>query len=186
MIQYDGQHSIDFFGDLDDRGTLNAKNTWRDWHIVPTSKPYVPVGEPQFNLVQIPGSNRILDLTDYLIGKPVYGVRSGEWEFIVDLDYWKSSSFAYSYFMANIHGAKFYCELQDEPGVVYLGRFAIGDYQSSSSYPILKISYKISPTFKVASGINNNGTTNYTDETIPVADNIEIDSEWVDSEIYDL
>ena len=186
MIQYNGSHSIDFFGDLNDRGTLNAKNTWRDWHLVPTAKPYVIPAEPQFNLVTIPGSNRILDLTDYLTGSPVYSIRSGEWEFIVDLEYWKDSSYAYSYFMANIHGLKLYCELQDNPGTVYTGRFAISEYASSESYPVMKIKYNISPTSKVVTSQNSSGQDVYTDGGTVESVDVEQEISVIDAELHDL
>lgn len=186
MIQYNGSHSIDFFGKLSDRGTLNAKNTWRDWHLVPSSKPYVSPAEPQFNLVTIPGSNRILDLTDYLTGSPVYSIRSGDWEFIVDLEYWKDSNFAYALFMANIHGKKLYCELQDNPEVVYLGRFSISEFASSQTYPVIKISYKISPTFKLVTSQDSSGQDIYTDETIIESGDIEQENPTVEVPLYDL
>ena len=186
MIQYYGAHSIDFFGNLNDRGTLNAKNTWRDWHLVPSSKQYVAPAEPEFNIVKIPGSNRILDLTDYLTGAPAYSERSGEWEFIVDLDYWKDSNYAYAYFLANIHGAKLYCELQDFPGAVYSGRFSIKEFESSESFPIIKIGYTISPRVKVVTSQDNSGNDVYSNEVTKESVNVEKELSTISSGIYDL
>ena len=173
MIQYNGQHTIDFFSDVDDAGTLNTKNTWRDWHIVPSSKLYVVPAPVKTNIVQVPGSNKLIDLTEYLTGSPMFEARSGEWEFIVDLDFWGSSDEAYSYFIANIHGRKLYCELQDNPGIVYIGRFSVSGFESSSTYPILKISYTISPTIMKRGSINSNGNYNYSDEVIIQSVDIE-------------
>lgn len=175
MIQYDGQHSIDFFSDIADAGTLNTKNTWRDWHIVPTKKPYVAPAPIKTNIVQVPGSNRLIDLTEYLTGAPMYEARTGEWEFVVDLDYWGDSDVAYAYFLANLQGKRVYCELQDNPGIVYIGRFSISEFESSSTYPVFKIGYTISPTFKRRTSINTSGAYEYTTDTSIQA--MEVDQE---------
>ncbi len=185
MIQYNGQHSIDFFSELSDAGTLNAKNTWRDWRIVPSTKPYVVPAPVKTNIVQVPGSNRLIDLTEYLTGAPMFEARTGEWEFIVDLDWWGSSDEAYAYFLANIHGRKMYCELQDNQGIIYTGRFSVSDFESSSSYPILKIGYTISPSIKRRNSITNDGEYSYVDDV--TVQSVDIDQETNSiANLYDL
>lgn len=184
MIQYNGQHSIDFFSDLSDAGTLSTKNTWRDWRIVPSKKPYVTPPSLKTNIVQIPGSNRLLDLSEYLTGGPTFEARTGEWEFIVDLDYWGDSELVYSYFLANLHAKKLYCELQDNPGIIYTGRFSVTDFESSDTYPVLKIGYTISPTFRRRISINSSGEYVYTISTLQQAVNVESELSSISSSDY--
>lgn len=153
-ILYDGKHSINFFSDLKTGSRLDGKhNTWIDWHLIPTKKPYIAPAQPEFRLMQIPASNAIMDISDYYAGGMRYGIRSGEWEFFVDIDKWGSSNAALSYFLANLHGKKLYCELTDNVGTAYCGRFAVSNFESSSGLPILRLSYQIFPTVGVAGEI---------------------------------
>lgn len=153
-VIYDGKHSINFFNDLKAGSRLDGKhNTWIDWHLIPTKKPYIAPAQPEFRLMRIPASNAVMDISDYYAGGMRYSMRSGEWEFLVDLNYWKSSNDALSYFLANLHGKKLYCELTDAPGTAYCGRFSVTSYESSSSYPIMRVSYQIFPTVSLAGEI---------------------------------
>lgn len=173
QIQYNGEHSIDFMGDLNKRGTRAAVNTWRDLHLVPSKKPYVAVPEATFNIVTIPGTNKALDLTNYLYSDDaIFSLRKGDWEFIVDVDGWGGdSSRAFAYFYANFHGKRLYCELQDDPGKVYFGRFIISDFSSEAYYPVLKMSYTISSSVNMVYRIRTHDST---DNPNPPSDITEI------------
>lgn len=152
LVMYDGIHSINFFSNLKYYGGRldGVFNTWTNWHLIPKTKLYVATAAPNFKLMQIPVSNAVMDLTDYYAGGLHYGVRNGEWEFLVDLNQWDSSDQAFSYFLANLHGKKLYCELTDHPGTVYYGCFSISSYESSETFPILKLAYQIFPDVYLA------------------------------------
>ena len=180
-IIYNGEHSINFFSSLNDGSRLDAvHNTWRDWHLIPTKKPYVAPAQPEFRLMQIPASNAVMDLSDYYAGGMRYGVRSGDWEFLVDADKWGTSNDALNYFLANIHGKKLYCELTDNLGTAYCGRFAVTGFESSDSLPVLKISYQIFPTVGNAGEIVfdedlNSWVIRYDDSTVIEDPDVVID-----------
>lgn len=191
LVVYDGKHSINFFNDMKYAGhTDNVFNTWRDWHLIPAKKPYVAPAEPEIKLMQIPASNAILDLTDYYSGGMRYSIRSGEWEFFVDLNWWQTSNAALSYFISNLHGKKLFCELTDHLGTIYSGRFVISGFESTQTLPVLKITYRIYPTVGVAGSmqyddeegwiIHYDETADYDDDEIPE----EIEP-WVDPSLCD-
>lgn len=63
-------HSV-FFG---------GKNTWDDWHIVPSSRPVIKPPTKKTNYLDIPGADGNLDLSEALTGYPVYNNREGSIE----------------------------------------------------------------------------------------------------------
>lgn len=187
MIQYNRTHSIDFFGKLENVGTISTMNTWRDLHLIPTKKPYIAYPEMQLNLVSIPVSNKVLDLTNYLRpNDPVSSARKGEWEFIVETDLWGSVENAYNYLLANLHGRRLYCELQDDPGKVYRGRFMVTSFDSTSTYPMVRISYTVSPEYKTIVTAQADGSETYIYDAVIEEEEIQPEAEWQDAELYDL
>lgn len=88
---YTEEHSISF-GNL----VLNNSsqtvfevtvNSWEDWHLIPSSRPSITPPPVVSKYIEIPGSDGVLDLTEYLTGKAVYGPRNGTLSFIVDNDH---------------------------------------------------------------------------------------------------
>lgn len=60
-----------------------SKNTWEDWHLIPSSRPVVNPPTPKTTYIDIPGGDGIIDLSTALTGYPVYNNREGSWNFIV-------------------------------------------------------------------------------------------------------
>ena len=86
MTYYTGAHAITFTS-LD--GSV-SKNTWEDWHLIPTSRPTMSIPGTQNKFVEIPGMDGSYDISDYLRADTAYADRSGSFEFLVDNDheYW--------------------------------------------------------------------------------------------------
>lgn len=59
------------------------KNTWGDWGLVPTSRPVVNPPTRKQKIIEIPGRDGYLDLSNSLIGQDLYNRRTGTWEFAV-------------------------------------------------------------------------------------------------------
>ena len=64
-----------------------TRNTWDNWHLIPSSRPVVVRPTATYKYVDVPGMDGSLDLTDYLIGRPTYSDCSGSFEFYVANDY---------------------------------------------------------------------------------------------------
>ena len=60
-------HSINF----------GNKNTWDDWRLIPTSRPVFLPPDVKKVLVDLPGSDGVIDLTESLTGYVKYGNRKG-------------------------------------------------------------------------------------------------------------
>lgn len=124
--------------------TIGDKNTWDDWHLVPTSRPLVVPPSVNTSYVTVPGSSGSLDLTEALTGYPTYTNRSGSWEFLVMNDYgeWYNR---YSEIMAYLHGRKFRAILDDDPNYYYEGRFSVASWASNKNWSNITINYNVGP-----------------------------------------
>ena len=124
--------------------TYGEKNTWDDWHLVPTSRPLFNPPSVKTSYIDIPGSNGLLDLTDSLTGFPVYNNRSGSHEFIVANGYrdWVTT---YSIIMDYLHGKRMKAVLEDDKGFYYEGRFSVNSWRSNKSFSTIVIDYNVYP-----------------------------------------
>ena len=135
---YYGDHSITFYT-LDGE---ESKNTWEDWHLIPSSRPSVTAPGVSTNFVEIPGRGDPVDLTEYLTGAPVYGGRSGSWEFVVDNDheYWDAIRLKLLNFL---HGKRLRCVLSDVPTRYWEGRFTVDNWSPGSNFSTVTINYAL-------------------------------------------
>lgn len=141
MYYYNEDHSI----------SIGRFNTWKDWHIIPTSKPSVAPPDVKEEYVEIPGMPGALDYTELLSGRPIYSMRKGKWEFYVPTAYdgiqenadWANT---YSQIMDDIHGKKFdRIILEDDPLYYYVGRVKVSDYKSDKERATISIDYTLNP-----------------------------------------
>jgi len=148
-------HSITFGdGTLDTQGRFAGKNTWRDWHLIPTTRPVVAQAGISTSFVDIPGRrNGSIDMTDSLTGHVIYGARSGSFQFIVDNDheYWETIR---SKIVSYLHGKRMKMCLEDEPYYYYEGRFSLSEMRSEASYSTITIGYALEPYKKTNSNFH--------------------------------
>lgn len=124
--------------------TIGNRNTWDDWYLIPASRPLVNPPPVKTNMVEIPGGDGILDLTESLAGRAVFGDRTGSWTFYVDNDHARWSDI-YSDIMAYLHGKTFRCTLEDDPSFFYEGRFSVNQWLSEASNSKIVINYEVGP-----------------------------------------
>lgn len=122
-------------------GYSASYNTWTDWHLIPASRPFVAQPQPNFNIVQLPGSSNFLDLTGATPGGLTFGQRTGEWRFYIDHNYWNSWIDAVNTIANAIHGKTVIAILLDDPSMQYIGRIAITDYEPGESYSTITFTY---------------------------------------------
>lgn len=66
---------------------IGSRNTWDSWFLVPTSRPLVNPPSVKTHFISVPGMSGALDLSEYIAGEPIYGNRTGSWEFFV-MNFW--------------------------------------------------------------------------------------------------
>ena len=149
-------HSITFGdGSFDSKGKFLGKNTWDDWHLIPSSRPVVAQAGVVTSFVDIPGrKDGPLDMSEYLTGKAVYGQRSGSFEFYVDNDheYWETIRMKIAKYL---HGQRMKMCLEDDPAYYYEGRFSLNNFVSEAVCSKVTINYVVGPyKYMVAGGQN--------------------------------
>lgn len=129
-------HSVNF----------GLKNTWDDWHLVPSSRPVIAMPELKTQYVDIPGADGHLDLSEALTRYPVYENREGNLEFIVMNGYGDWSA-RYSEIADYLHGRTMQVILEDDPGYYYEGRLFVEDWSSPSdgTWSTISIGYNLQP-----------------------------------------
>lgn len=132
--------------------TIGAKNTWDDWHLVPSSRPLVNPPTVKTHYVTVPGKDGVLDLSESLSDRVVYGNRTGTWEFYVinsgqlvfnsDYEEWFQR---YTIIMDYLHGKELKLILDDDPAFYYTGRFSVNSWTSNPGNSVIIISYNLGP-----------------------------------------
>ena len=137
-------HSV-YFGNM---------NTFSDWHLVPDSRPVIVQPEPKTNIVDIPGGQGSLDLSEVLTRYPLYGLRSGSLSFNV-LNGYGDWADRYHDIVNYIHGKHLTMSLEDDPDWYYEGRFKVNwESPNDGTWSKITIDYDLDP-FKLASDITS-------------------------------
>lgn len=139
---YNEEHSITFI-----REGIE-KNTWKDWRLVPTSKPYFSPPSVKTHYVDVPGSNGIIDLTEVVSGSPNYSNREGSFEFLIDSEPGPNfSQQMYHDIMNYLHGREADVIILDDPEYKYHGRFSVNGISSSEQQTNsnITIDYSVDP-----------------------------------------
>lgn len=124
---------------------INDKHTYRDYHLIPTSRPVVNPPQAKTNYADVNGINGSLDLSTALTGFMTFQDRSGSWEFLVkkrvrpwEVDYTK--------LMNDLHGKYFdRIRLEDEPYYYYKGRLFVSAWKSQKDASYVTINYTLEP-----------------------------------------
>lgn len=131
--------------------TIGDKNTWDDWHLIPTTRPLVNPPPVKTNYVEIPGGDGILDLTLAMAGRPLYENRTGSWDFYVENGF-RDWSELYEEIMSYLHGQKLRAILEDDPEYYYEGRFSVNQWKSEQERSTIVIDYHVGPYKQYVAG----------------------------------
>ena len=144
-------HSITF-GNVSN-GTFSGKNTWDDWHLIPSSGPVIAQSSVSDSFKEIPGrKNGPMNFSDYLTGKIIYGQRNGSIQFVVDNDH-EDWTIIQSNIVNYLHGKYMKMRLEDDPDYYYEGRFTVGNWESESWNSSITISYSVKPyKYRISNG----------------------------------
>lgn len=124
--------------------TFGDKNTWDDWRLVPSSRPVFAPPAQKTTLIDLPGANGALDLSEALTRYPIFRNREGDIEFYVMNDYvpWDQR---YSEIMNYLHGREMRAFLEDDPNYFYQGRFTVSEWRSDPNWSKIVIHYTVGP-----------------------------------------
>ncbi|MBO4736248.1 MAG: hypothetical protein J5614_07610, partial [Paludibacteraceae bacterium] len=108
--------------------------------------PIVSMPEVVSNVIEVPGMNGVLDLSEVPLGFPTYRQRQGSWEFKIAHDQsnmdWVET---YSTIAAYLHGRRRTCRLLDDKSYYYTGRFKLNELKSDRMCNTIVIEYDLAP-----------------------------------------
>lgn len=150
--------NVSIYGNISSQ-TLNGKNTFTDWHLMPTSRLLINPPAVKTNYIDIPGANGIIDATEIMTGYPTYNNRSGSLEFYVLNGHsvlsnnrrdqkWSTYGIwnnRYSDIMDYLHGRSMKLILDDDPEYYYRGRLSVNAWKSDKTFSKIALDYNLDP-----------------------------------------
>lgn len=126
--------------------TIGTKNTWEDWRLIPSTPPTINPPPVRKNLVELPGGNGSIDLTQFLAGSTHFGVIEGTWEFVISDQISRTREQWVQEITDYLHGKRFEnVMLEDVPGYRYSGRFEVGGAKAGKNFSTITIGYTMDP-----------------------------------------
>lgn len=124
--------------------SFGNKNTYVDWHLIPESRPVIAMPPMKKTVVDIPGGNGSIDLSEALTHYPVYDKRTGSVKFHVLNGYnWVD---IYEDMAASLQGRQVSMILADDPYWYYTGRYEIvWTSNNDGSWSDVEINYDLEP-----------------------------------------
>lgn len=123
---------------------FNDKHSFRDWGLVMKTRPNISPPAPKTKLIEVPGSDRVIDLTESLTGAVHYEMRTISFEFVMmaERDRWPA---LYSDIMKTIHGKSVRIIMDDDPNYYYTGRVSVGDLDPDKKVAVLTMEAQVEP-----------------------------------------
>lgn len=123
---------------------FNNKHTFRDWGLLMRSRPMVSPPTPKTKIIQVPGSDKIIDLTETLTGQVHYEPRIIKFEFVTGAprESWAS---LHSDIMTYMHGRTVRIIFDDDPNFFYTGRVTVGDFEADKRHATLTMTAEVEP-----------------------------------------
>lgn len=124
--------------------TFGEKHSFRDWGLIPRSRPVISPPEPKTIYIDIPESDGMLDLTEMLTGEVKYKNRNMTFEFNVmnERSDWTS---IYSTILNYLHGQKLRIVLDEDPNHFYMGRVKVDEWKSDKKTSVIQLSADVDP-----------------------------------------
>ena len=128
---------------------INGKHTYDEWGLVPTTRPVVNLPPVKTSYVEIPSADGVIDFTEDLTGQPLYGLRTGSWEFWCRPEYTEAHQYQnwveiHQDLVNWIHGKRCTVVLEDDRRFYYVGRLSV-DWKSQESNSLVTINYELDP-----------------------------------------
>lgn len=123
---------------------LGYKHSYRAYGMLLKSRPYIAPPEPKTKLVEVPGSDMVIDLTESLTGKVHYGMREGKFEFWVvgGRSKWPA---VYAALLNDLHGKRLKIVLDDDPNYYWVGRVAVDEWGSDKKTATIVLTAQLEP-----------------------------------------
>lgn len=127
------------------RGVIfGTKHSYREWGLLLKERPYISPPEPKTKVIEVPGTDTVIDLTERLTGKVHYGLREGTFEFHVvgGRSEWSA---VYSALLNEVHGKRLQIILDDDPNYYWIGRVVVNEWESDKRTATIVLTAQLEP-----------------------------------------
>ncbi len=124
--------------------SFDNKHSYRTWKLMLKSKPVISPPTPKTKLIQVPGSNTVIDLTEALTGEVKYELRTIRCVFCVVGGRLKWPA-VYSAVLNEIHGKRMKIVMDDDPNYYYIGRVAVSQFDSDEASATIVVTAEVEP-----------------------------------------
>ena len=141
---YNGKHEICFWKkefNGNEYAVGEPKFTWTDFNLIPFSRPSISIPKVNYIVIQIPNSNKRLNITEYIPGGGKFENRTGEWQFYIgdnDSEWPEKYSDLIEYF----NGSRMLVSL-DNTKDIYEGRIYLSGYEPGDDYSSITLTYDL-------------------------------------------
>lgn len=124
--------------------TFGTFHSFRAWGLMLSKRPVISPPEPKYKLIEVPGSDAVIDLTEALAGTVTYRPREIKCEFVTkeSRERWAE---IHSAVMNAIHGKRLQIVLDNDPDYYYIGRITVGDMQNEKGIMTLSVTATVEP-----------------------------------------
>lgn len=124
--------------------TIGGKHTFHTFGLLLESKPTISPPEPKTKLVQIPGTDGVIDLSESLTGSIAYQLRTITIQAFLpcrreDWD-WK-----YSQILNHMHGKRMRIIFDEDPEWYYIGRVTVQEMKPEKVCAYITITAEVEP-----------------------------------------
>lgn len=127
----------------DDADSASYKHSYRDYELLPKTEMVVQPPSLREIYVEIPGADGELDLSEVLIGRPLYDGREAKFEFLlINRERWR---WVYSRLMGDVHGKRMRIVLDDDSNYYYAGRVKVNSFESSPNLATIVVNAHLDP-----------------------------------------
>ena len=123
-------HSVDFTREAN--GETVTYNSYEDWGLYLTEPVVVSAPEPNTYMVEVPGRNGSLDLTESTIGTVTYQDRKIEFPFLCRKKR-REWNKIYTDVMNAVHGRRCEITCSDDPDYIYEGRVTVDEWDADGT-----------------------------------------------------
>lgn len=124
--------------------TFGEKHSYFDWGLLLREYPTVSPPAPKKKLVEVPGSDDPIDITEALTGKVHYEAREITCRFTMagQRERWPA---LYSEILNDLHGRRMEITLDNDPGHAYTGRVEISEWEPGENEAKITILATVAP-----------------------------------------
>lgn len=142
--------------------TINGKNSWTDYHMVPVEGIYLPPSpEQKITTIDLKASNGTIDISTLLTGYPVFNNRQGDLQYYIlepsdygsfaevggtqNIEDLPSAYEVYSQILEDIHSTTGTMYFEDDPQWEYKGKFTVTSFSTVGLRRNVTIHYEVYP-----------------------------------------